>query len=68
MFQPLRFFSNSTSAVGGTARGVDMLYTRNSYGHLAAMPLALAGVPVFAVVFDFAFCDFELYMLITFLF
>ena len=40
------------SAVGGTARGVDMMYSRNSYGHLAAMPLALAGVPVFALVLD----------------
>ena len=29
-----------------------MLYSRNSYGHLAAMPLALAGVPVLAPVVD----------------
>ena len=29
-----------------------MLYSRNRYGHLAVMPLALAGVPVFALVLD----------------
>ena len=29
-----------------------MLYSKNSYGHLAAIPLALAGVPVFALVLD----------------
>ena len=29
-----------------------MIYSRNSYGRLAAMPLALAGVPVFALVLD----------------
>ena len=29
-----------------------MMYSRNSYGHLAAMPLVLAGVPVFALVLD----------------
>ena len=29
-----------------------MLYSRNSYGHLAAMPLALAGVPDFALGLD----------------
>ena len=33
---------------------MDMMYSRNSYGHLAAMPLALAGVPVFALVLDIA--------------
>ena len=29
-----------------------MIYSRNSDGHLAAMPLALACVPVFARVLD----------------
>ena len=29
-----------------------MMYSRNSCGHLATMPLALAGVPVFARVLD----------------
>ena len=29
-----------------------VIYSRNSYGHLVAMPLALAGVPVFALVLD----------------
>ena len=29
-----------------------MLYSRNGYGHLAAMPLALAGAPDFALVLD----------------
>ena len=29
-----------------------MMYSRHSYGHLAAMPLALAGVPVLALVLD----------------
>ena len=31
---------------------MDLLYSRNGYGHLAAMPLALAGVPAFALVLD----------------
>ena len=40
------------TSADGAARGVGMMYSKNSYGHLAAMPLELAGVPVIALVLD----------------